>query len=39
MVKSVGTMVAKLPDIATYVKFKAWLLAVKDWVASHLGIS
>ena len=37
MVKSVGTMVTKLPDTATYAKFKAWLLAVEDWVASHLG--
>lgn len=39
MVKSVGTMVAKLPDTATYAKFKAWLSAVEDWVASHLGAS
>ena len=30
-------MVMKLPDTATYAKFKAWLLAVEDWVASHLG--
>ena len=37
MVESVGTMVTKLPDTATYAKFKAWLLAVEDWVASHLG--
>ena len=37
MVKSVSTMVTKLPDTATYTKFKAWLLAVEDWVASHLG--
>ena len=37
MVKLVGTMVTKLPDTATYAKFKAWLLAVEDWVASHLG--
>ena len=37
MVKSVSTMVTKLPDTVTYAKFKAWLLAVEDWVASHLG--
>ena len=37
MVKLVGTMVTKLPDTATYAKFKAWLLAVEDWVVSHLG--
>ena len=37
MVKSVSTMVAKLLDTVTYAKFKAWLLAVEDWVASHLG--
>ena len=37
MVKSVGTMVTKLLDTAMYAKFKAWLLAVEDWVASHLG--
>ena len=37
MVKSVSTMVMKLPDTATYPKFKAWLLVVEDWVASHLG--
>ena len=37
MVKSVSTMVMKLPDTLTYAKFKAWLLAVEDWVASHLG--
>ena len=37
MVKSVSTMVTKLPDTATYAKFKAWLSAVEDWVASHLG--
>ena len=37
MVKSVSTMVMKLPDTATYAKLKAWLLAVEDWVASHLG--
>ena len=37
MVKSVGTMVTKLPDTATYAKFKAWLSVVEDWVASHLG--
>ena len=30
-------MVTKLPDTATYAKFKAWLSAVEDWVASHLG--
>ena len=28
MVKLVGTMVTKLPDTATYAKFKAWLSAV-----------
>ena len=32
-----STMVTKLPDTATYAKFKAWLLAVEDWVASYLG--
>ena len=37
MVKSVSTMVTKLPDNATYAKFKAWLLAVEDWVARNLG--
>ena len=37
MVKLVGTMVTKLPDTMTYAKFKAWLSAVEDWVASHLG--
>ena len=37
MVKSVSTMVTKLPDTATYAKFKAWLLAVEGWAASHLG--
>ena len=37
MVKSVSTMVMKLPDTATYAKSKAWLSAVEDWVASHLG--
>ena len=37
MVKSVSTMVTKLQDTATYAKFKAWLSAVEDWVASHLG--
>ena len=37
MVKSVSLMVTKLPDTVTYAKFKAWLLAVEDWVASHLG--
>ena len=37
MVKSVSTMVTKLPDTVTYAKFKAWLSAVEDWVASHLG--
>ena len=37
MVKLVGTMVTKLPDTATYAKCKAWLSAVEDWVASHLG--
>ena len=37
MVKSMSTMVTKLPDTATYAKFKAWLSAVEDWVASHLG--
>ena len=37
MVKSVSTMVMKLPDTMTYAKFKAWLSAVEDWVASHLG--
>ena len=35
--KLVGTMVTKLPDTTTYAKFKAWLSAVEDWVASHLG--
>ena len=30
-------MVTKLPDTATYAKFKAWLSVVEDWVASHLG--
>ena len=37
MVKFVSTMVTKLPDTATYAKFKAWLSAVEGWVASHLG--
>ena len=37
MVKLVGTMVTKLLDTTTCAKFKAWLLAVEDWVASHLG--
>ena len=37
IVKLVGTMVTKVPDTATYTKFKAWLLAVEDWVLSHLG--
>ena len=37
MVKSMSTMVTKLPDTATYAKFKAWLSTVEDWVASHLG--
>ena len=37
MVKLVGAMVTKLPDTATYAKFKAWLSAAKDWVANHLG--
>ena len=37
IVKSVGMMVTKLPDTATYAKFKVWLSAVEDWVASHLG--
>ena len=37
MVKSVSTMVTKLPDTVTYTKFKAWLSVVEDWVASHLG--
>ena len=30
MVKLVGTMVTKLPDVATYAKSKPWLLAVED---------
>ena len=29
-------MLTKLLDTATYTKFKAWLLALEDWVASHL---
>ena len=37
MVKSAASMVTRLPDTATYAKFKAWLSAVEDWVASHLG--
>ena len=37
MVKSLSTMVTKLPDTATYAKSKVWLSAVEDWVASHLG--
>ena len=37
MVKSMSIMVMKLPDTTTYTKFKVWLLAVEDWVASHLG--
>ena len=37
MVNLVCTMVTKLPDTTTYAKFKLWLLAVEDWVASHLG--
>ena len=37
MVKSVSMMVTNLPVTATYAKFKAWLSAVEDWVASHLG--
>ena len=37
MVKLVGMMVTKLPDTATYTKFKVWLLVVEDWVVSHLG--
>ena len=32
-----GTLVTKLPDTMTYTKFMAWLSAVEDWVASHLG--
>ena len=39
MVKSAASMVIRLPDTATYAKFKAWLSAVEDWVASHLGTS
>ena len=39
MVKSAASMVTRLPDTATYAKFKAWLSAVEDWVASHLGTS
>ena len=30
MVKLVGTMVTKLPDTATYAKFKAWLLVMEN---------
>ena len=30
MVKSVGTMVTKLLDTATYAKFKVWLLVVEN---------
>ena len=30
-------MVMKLLDTVTYAKYKAWLSAVEDWVASHLG--
>ena len=28
-------MVTHLQEQATYALFKAWLLVVKDWVASH----
>ena len=36
MVNSVGTIVTKLPNTATYTKFKAWLSAVEDWMAVNL---
>ena len=39
MVKLAGTMVTKLPDTATYAKFKACLSAVEYWVTSHLGMA
>ena len=32
-----GMMVTKLPDTATYAKFKVWLSGVEDWVARYLG--
>ena len=35
MVKSSAQMVTRLQEQATYASFKAWLLAVKDWVLSH----
>ena len=35
MVKSLAQMVTCLLEQATYALFKAWLLAVKDWVSSH----
>ena len=35
MVKSLAQMVTHLQEWATYTSFKAWLLAVEDWVSSH----
>ena len=35
MVKSLAQMVTRLQEQATYASFKAWLLAVEDWVSSH----
>ena len=35
MVKSLAQMVTCLQEQATYAYFKAWLLAVEDWVLSH----
>ena len=35
MVKSLAQIVTHLKEQATYTLFKAWLLAVKDWVLSH----
>ena len=35
MVKSSVQMVTHLQEWATYASFKAWLLAVEDWVLSH----
>ena len=38
MVKSVSTMVKKLPGTANYTQLKAWSSAVEDWVYSHMNI-
>ena len=34
MVKSLAQMVTHLQEQATYASFKAWFLAVEDWVSS-----